>query len=186
MNKISEAITVNVEMTHNPYCYNFVLNKLLLENEYKIFYRNSKNIEESKLVVDLLEMYSEINEIFLKSNFISISFGMQFEITENYLESIRNKVFDYFENSLDILNKDFADEIFKIQKCIDEYINPSYEMEGGLLKINNYSKKHNLLILQTIGYCRNHPSILIDLDQVKKIVNKVCNLNIKNIVPIVI
>ena len=57
-------------------------------------------------------------------------------------------------------------------------------MEGGLFLIYKYSPKNKYLVIQTIGSCRNNPSVIVDLDQTKRIINNVCNLDILNISPI--
>lgn len=183
---MSKAITVYIEMTNNPICYKFVINRILIENGFKLFQRESKNIEECNLVIDLFDMYSEITEIFIAANFISISFTLNFEITEDYLEAIKNIINVHINISNSFLNQIYIEELIKIRKCIDEYINPALEMDGGLFVINKYSKKHRQLIIQTIGSCRNNPSINIDLEQTKNIINRVCNLEIKHILPIII
>ena len=180
-------INIYIEDTNNPQSYVFKVNKKLIqENGHKIYYRNTRNIEECLLATNLFEIYSEITEIFIKENFISINFCDEISLTNEYLKSIKNIIIKNFCNDNSIFNSLYIDHYLRISKCIDEYINPALEMDGGLFIIHNYSLKNQLLIIRTIGYCRNNPSISIDLMQAKNIINKVCNLNISNILPVIL
>ena len=180
-------LNIYIETTCNPQSYVFRVNKKLIqENDYKIYNRNTRNIEECILVTGLFEIYLEITEIFIKENFISINFCEEISLTNEYLESIKNIINQNISNDNSIFNSLYIDHYLRISKCINEYINPALEMDGGLFIIHNYSLKNKLLIVRTIGYCRNNPSISIDLMQAKNIINKVCNLNISNILPVIL
>jgi Fe-S cluster biogenesis protein NfuA len=181
---MEQDIVIYINSTNNPNCYTFGLNKIIIEYEFKVFHRLSKNIEESNLVCYLFEAFSEITEIFLKSNFISIVIDENFQISQNNLEAIKKTIYDFIVSDFSIVNEVYKEEFTLIQTCINEYINPTLEMEGGMFVIHKYSPKNKLLVIQTLGSCRNNPSISTDLEQSRNIINRVCNLDIKNVIPI--
>ena len=181
---MEQEIVIQVNSTNNPNTFVFEINKDLIGTEFKLYHKSSKNIEESNLVCYLFETYSEIAEIYFKLNFISISFNEQIQVSKNYLEAIKNTLYKFIKEGNSIISQTYVNEFSKIEKCIDEYINPALEMEGGLFLIYKYSPKNKYLVIQTIGSCRNNTSVIIDLDQTKRIINNVCNLDILNISPI--
>lgn len=184
---MDKTFNVYIETNCNPQNYVFRVDKKLMhENEYKIYYRNTRNIEECILATNLFEIYSEITEIFIKENFIPIIFCDEISLSNEYLESIKNIITEYISYDTSILNLLYIDHYLRISKCIDEYINPALEMDGGLFIIHNYSLKNKLLFVRTISFCRNNPSVNIDLKQAKNIINKVCDLDINNILPVIL
>ena len=181
---MKNEILVHITLTSNPNCYNFELSKIILNSEFLVYRRLSKNIEESNLVCSLFEIYSEITEIFIKSNFITVVFDDHFQVCKNNLETIRKTIYDFFVRDFTILNKVYKEEFALIQNCINGHINPALEMDGGMFVIHKYSPKDKLLVIQTLGSCRNNTSVSIDLVQTRNIINRVCNLDIENILPI--
>ena len=181
---MEEEIVIQVQLTNNPNTFVFEINKVLIRNKFKLYHKSSKNIEESNLVYYLFETFSEVAEIFVKLNFISISFSEHTQLSKNYIEAIKNTIYNFIKDGNKIICQSYVKEFSKIEKCINEYINPALESEGGLFLIYKYSKKNKHLVIQTIGSCRNNPGIIVDLDQTKRIINNVCNLDILNISPI--
>lgn len=176
---------MNIETTNNPNCYKFVFDFLLLENEFKVYHKNSLNLEENNLVPLLFESYTEIEEIFVTSNFLSISFIQYWSFDNNFLEAIKNTIQDFFNNiNSNFINSQFKLEKQKVQIFLDEYINPALEIEGGRYQLYNYSLKNQFLTLQAIGSCKNNPSRTIDLFQIKRIYKNVHDIELKTITTI--
>jgi hypothetical protein len=179
-------LEVIIQASNNPNTFVFQINKFLIETKFKLYHKSGKNIEESNLACYLFETFSEISEIFIKSNFIAISFNEKFELSNIYLESIKNIIHNFLNDGHSIINDSYLEEYVKIKNCIEDHINPALEMEGGLFVCYQYSPKNKHLTIQTIGSCRNNPSIFIDLEQTKRIINRCCNLDIERITPIIL
>lgn len=183
MNNSVDAINVYVESTNNPICFKFVLNFLLLEDTFKVYHRNSANVEENKLVYELFNFYPDIEEFFIMSNFISVSFTQFWNYTDNYLESIKVKIADFFVlNNKNFNNEQFIENLKTIKTVIDEYINPAVEMEGGHFEVYGYSLINRLLILQPFGSSKNNLSLNIDLQQIKRIVENVSKVDLTEVI----
>lgn len=178
--------TVYIEITNNEHCIKFVFNFILLkEGEFKFYHRNSVNLEECNLVIELFEKYPEIEEIFFSSNFLAISFTKYWNYSSSYIEAIRDLIKDVFSKSdQPLLNKEFVGRIKEIQKFLDDYINPVIEMDGGRYQVYNYSLKNNSLILLPLGSCRNSQGGEIDLSEIKRIMRNVCNIELEAIMTI--
>lgn len=185
MNDLQNENNIYIETTNNCNCYKFVFNFLFLENEFKVYHRNSLNLEESNVVLKLFESYPEIEEVFINSNYVSLSFANYWSSDNNYIEAIKKLLYDFiYIHKNQFFNREFTIETEKIQKFLDEYINPAVEMEGGRYQLYNYSLKNKTLILQAIGSCRNNISSEIDLFQIKRIYENVHNTVLKTITTI--
>lgn len=183
----SQKIIVYVEGTNNDFCYNFVPNVHLLDkNKFKVFHRISTNLEESKLVVNLLERFPEIEEIFATDRNITVSFIYYWRVSDDYLNEIKNTIKMYFEYSDSFLDIEFRELKERIEIFLEEYINPSLAMDGGAYKLHNYSTKNKHLVLKSLGSCRNNVSNAIDFVQIKNIIKRVYDIEIEIITAIII
>ena len=164
----------------------FVFNDYLISEGYKVYRKNSVKLEENNLVLKLFDTFNEIEEIYFSQNFISISFIRYWSYNQDYIDTLKNIMYDFYNSSkTKLINEEYILEIQKIQLFLDEYINPATEMEGGSYQLYNYSAINKILILVPLGSCRNNASSSIDLQQIKRILENVCSISLNTITTLI-
>ena len=171
----------HIEYSSNPNSIVYRFNNILLEDSFKDYYRDTPFLEESDLIKGLFDTYNEIENIFVKNDFLVISIITKNDSSEILLKNIGIYIKSYFAKNKTIINKVYVEIVKKINKVIAEYINPAVAMDGGYYQLYDYSLTNQLLIIKPYGTCLKNLSSQGDLIQFKRIIKSVLGIHIKNV-----
>lgn len=171
----------HIESSSNPNSFVFRFNNILLQDSFKDYYRNTPFLEESYLIKGLFDTYTEIENIFIKNDFLVISFITENDYSEILLKNIGVDIKSYFAKNKTVTNKVYVEIVKKIKKVIAEYINPAVTMDGGYYQLYDYSVINQQLIIKPYGTCRKNLSSEGDLFQFKGIIKRVLGIDIENV-----
>lgn len=170
-------------LTHSESTYSFIFSELILNGEYKVYFKSSNFKEESYIIDTLFKTFNEIDEIFVHSNMITVSINNNFEFTGSLIKSISNVINKFID--LGFYNNEFTTQLVKINDVITNYVNPALDMDGGAYILADYSMTNRSLTLIGVGFCGSQKSQFdtnIDFDQIKNITMRVHKIEIDYVV----
>ena len=177
------SFTIYMESTPNPEVMKFVANKILTEDSIELL--NNKNSNQVPLAMELFK-FPFIKSIFISYNFISITKNNDidwYEISTEVREFINNYLnkkgfVNNFKSSANVESELLNDDIIQHKKIdtknlsdfeknivsiIDQYIQPAFAADGGIIVFKSFEKGVVYVILK--GACSGCPSSTITLKQ---------------------
>ncbi len=170
--------TVYSEMTPNPAVLKFVANKLLVEGNQILEFKNIEEAKPSPLASRLFH-FPFVKEVFITENYVSVT---KFDIVDwdEITLEIREFIRDFLQSGKSVLlapvnnatSSATAAELAqpveptreidkKIVEILDTYVKPAVQQDGGNIKFRKYEDGQVHVILQ--GACNGCPSSMITL-----------------------
>ncbi len=164
------AVIVYAEASPNPNTVKFVLNFELVEN-MQVEYASKQEATNCPLALDLFNEFSFIQNIFISSNFVSIT---KDEATDWFEFNGRIRMFikKHFDEGKalfldgivqEVEEKEKEEEIkhdsdidAKIKAILNDYVRPAVESDGGAISYDSFNDGVVKVILQ--GACSGCPS----------------------------
>lgn len=170
---------IYIESTPNPNTMKFVANYMLVQQNVFHDFTNSSQASSSPLAKLLFEKFSWVNQVFVSSNYITLTKSNDIDwievqsparefITKALSEGIEigSIVADSTTNNNGIAsditgNAQDEETIAKIKGVLDEYIRPAVEQDGGAISFHSFDKGVVKVLLQ--GSCSGCPSSTVTL-----------------------
>ena len=168
--------SIYAESTPNPKVMKFVCNKILTTESIQIKSKNNKH--EIKLINKLFD-FPFIKEIYVNSNFISITKTNNIE-WESIAIQLRSFISDFLNNNDFSIKtstqnnnksikkvkskyekKESSDIENQIKSILNQYIKPAVELDGGEISLASY--KDNIVKVELKGACNGCPSSTVTL-----------------------
>ena len=168
--------SIYAESTPNPKVMKFVCNKILTTESIQIKSKNNKH--EIELINKLFD-FPFIKEIYVNSNFISITKTDNIE-WESIAIQLRSFISDFLNNNDFSIKtstqnnnksikkvkskyekKESSDIENQIKSILNQYIKPAVELDGGEISLASY--KNNIVKVELKGACNGCPSSTVTL-----------------------
>ncbi len=166
-NQEKKFINVYQESNPNPNSLKFVLNFNILEN-VQIEYPDVKSAKNSPLAVALFEQFGFVQNVFMASNFITLTKDDAtdwFEVQGHIREFIRNWFMEEKPVFLEGVKEDVTDTapqvedseiVARIKTVLEDYVKPAVEQDGGAINFHSFDDGVVKVLLQ--GACSGCPS----------------------------
>ena len=165
MSEINEKVRIHTEGTPNPNALKFVLDKTLIESGSANFPSREKS-NNSPLAQRLFKI-SEVTEVFIGKNFITVSKG-QGTTWDSIYDRLIQTINNHFESGeLVLLKTESKKEVGsdqveqKIHEILDSQIRPAVASDGGDVIFDSY--ENGVLKLHLQGSCSSCPSSIMTL-----------------------
>lgn len=155
-----------IQSTPNPNALKFVLNKPV-KTEGNFTYKNASECEHNPLAHDIFDLSAAIGEVYFFDNYITVTQDGSVE-WDDIEEVVRKKILE----KIDAHDPNFkteepqqaapaaaasGPEIDKINAILDETVRPALQMDGGDIRLLDYSKDKQLKVFYQ-GACGSCPS----------------------------
>ena len=166
------GIHIYTESSPNPHSMKFVLDFMLLDKDKSMNFSCAQDARDTPLVEDMFAKFDYVENVFLMSNFITITKNPSKQWAEvtrplrKFLTSYLKAKRPTFSQPTLITTTEPAVEsaaVNKIRKILDEYIKPAVEMDGGAIQFHAFNEKSGVLKLLLQGACSGCPSSTITL-----------------------
>lgn len=166
-NAEKKFINVYQESNPNPLTLKFVLNFSILEN-VSIEYPDVESAANSPLAVGLFNEFSFVQNVFMASNFITLTKDAEtewFEVQGQIREFIRNWFMDEKPVFTEKINEDIkettptsedSETVARIKTVLEDYVRPAVEQDGGAITFHSFDEGIVKVLLQ--GACSGCPS----------------------------
>ena len=170
-------ITIYSEMTPNPNTMKFVANKMLVQEDVVVEYKNKQEAKDSSPIAESLFSFPFITGVFIARNFITVSKLATIEWDDITLE-LRLFIADSLktnpivvttlpipkteEQTSDKLESAVFEPVItsevdqQIVDLLDEYVRPAVENDGGAIHFKSFDDGAVTVILK--GSCSGCPS----------------------------
>lgn len=171
----NRATHIYLEMTPNPNTMKFVANYLLVPEGASFSFTNQEQTEGSPLAKSLFKEYNWVQEVFLSSNYITLSKLQETDWNEVQMEA-RNFITQELAQGVDVvvegakpqeekpsepIKEEDEHTVAKIKGILNDYIRPAVEQDGGAISFHSFDKGVVKVLLQ--GSCSGCPSSTVTL-----------------------
>lgn len=165
-------INVYQESNPNPNSLKFVLNFNILEH-VQIEYTDIQSASNSPLAVALFEQFGFVQNVFMSSNFITLTKDDAtewFEVQSHIRDFIKNWFMEEKPVFLEAVKNDIVDSapqeedsevVARIKTVLEDYVKPAVEQDGGAINFHSFDEGIVKVLLQ--GACSGCPSSTLTL-----------------------
>ena len=167
-----EAIEVYAEVTPNPAVMKFATNKALTSTDVE--YKNIEDASKSSPLAQVLFNFPFIKEVFISSNYVSVTKYDVVEWNDVYGE-VRTFIREYLQDNKTIISElpksekdtkvaentveqNLEGTSAKIVDILDEYIRPAVASDGGNIAFKSYNEESKIVSVILQGACSGCPS----------------------------
>jgi Fe-S cluster biogenesis protein NfuA len=169
---LKKYVNIYTEANPNPNSLKFVVNYLLVPENFTFDFPDAASAQSSPLASALFEL-GFVKRVFLMNNFITVT---KDEATpwDDVIVSLKQFIKDYLEEEKPVFTtqkiqelsseapaEEDSETVQKIKHLLDEYVRPAVESDGGAINFHSYHE--GVVKVQLQGSCSGCPSSTITL-----------------------
>jgi Fe-S cluster biogenesis protein NfuA len=183
MTFVRGKVTIYAESTPNPAAMKFVADKLLMNDNHVVEYKDKASAKSSPLAQALFD-FPFVKNIFISFNYVTVIKSDVVEWDE-IASSLRAFISEYLNSDKLVINEMATKEVFtdstftyktqvvtqqevpkneienKIIEILEEFVRPAVEQDGGLITFHSYD--NGTVTVRMRGSCSGCPSATITL-----------------------